>query len=368
MNRQTTHKTLRSGFTTGAAAAAAVRAALLMLAHGETPESVHVPFLSQGGVEVKVHTARREGGNAAVCTVIKDAGDDPDATHGAEIGARVILEACGLTADPGLEIRGGTGVGRVTLPGLEIVPGQAAINPGPRRMIQAAVADILAGERGRWHVQVEIFVPRGEEIARHTLNARLGIVDGISILGTTGIVRPMSHEAYTATIRAAMQVARAGGVDDLILTTGRRSERFAQELWPQRSPQSFVQIGDFFGFAIQTAAELGVRSAVLAVFFGKAVKMAQGLAHTHARSAPMTLAALGAWIREDTGDEALAQEVEEANTARQALARIMVRDPEAVRSVGRRMIEAGRRLGLDKVVVGAVIFDFEGRPIFKEAA
>jgi cobalt-precorrin-5B (C1)-methyltransferase len=366
VNSEKSHKPLRSGFTTGAAAAAAVRAALLMLTRGEAPSAVYVPFLSEGGATVKVHAAGRGAGNQAVCTVIKDGGDDPDATHGAEIGARVTLVAADCQQGPELVLDGGIGVGRVTLPGLEIPPGQAAINPGPRRMIEAALTDILGPERPWWRVQVEIFVPRGEQIARRTLNARLGILGGISILGTTGIVRPMSHEAYTATIRAAMRVARAEPVQALVLTTGRRSERFAQALWPQRSPRAFVQIGDYFGFAMQTAAALGLSSATLAVFFGKGLKMAQGLAHTHTATAPMTLADLGRWIRQDGGDSDLARAVAQAHTARQALERIMERSPRAVDVVGRRLVAAARRLGQGELRVGAVIFDFQGRPVFQE--
>ena len=303
-----------------------------------------------------------------MCTVIKDAGDDPDVTHGAEIGARVRLEPRTPGAGGGLQICGGVGVGRITLPGLEIPPGQAAINPGPRRMIDQAVSDVLGADRERFRVWVEIFVPHGEAIATRTLNARLGILGGISILGTTGRVRPMSHEAYTATIAAAMHVARAEGLRRLVLTTGRRSERFAQALWPAASPRAFVQIGDYFGFSLETAASLDMGAVNLAVFFGKAVKMAQDIAQTHARATPMALSALAEWTRTATGDADLARAVGGANTARQALDRIMPRHRAVVDVVGRRVIAAARRMAAKKLAVGAVIFDFNGLPIFQETA
>ena len=339
-----------------------------MLTHGNAPETVYVPFLTTGGVDVAVHTARRDGSNTAVCTVIKNAGDDPDATDRAEIGARVELADAGPDEAGRIEIQGGTGVGRITLPGLEIPPGQPAINPGPRRMIRQAVAEVLDdGGRGH-HVRVEVFVPEGEALAGRTLNARLGIVGGISILGTTGIVRPMSHEAYTATIRAAMSVARAEGLGRLALTTGRRSERHAQSLWPSRSERAFIQIGDFFGFSIETAVAKGIEAVDLAVFFGKAVKMAQGVAHTHASAAPMTLTALAGWTLEVTGDRQLAAAVGTANTARHAFDLIMPARGQVATRVGRLMIDAARRMSGGRLRVGGVLFDYQGGVIFQEDA
>ncbi|WP_054699385.1 cobalt-precorrin-5B (C(1))-methyltransferase CbiD [Desulfosarcina cetonica] len=197
---------LKSGFTTGAAAAAASKAALLLLLTGQPPEAVTIRFLTGAATSISVHRCEREDDVTATCTVIKDAGDDPDTTHGAEIGARVRLEA--PTGSPAIRITGGVGVGRVTLPGLEIEPGQPAITPGPRTMIINSVQEVTASHPTNRDVHVEVFVPEGERLARKTLNARLGVIGGISILGTTGIVRPMSHDAYVATIEKAMDVAK----------------------------------------------------------------------------------------------------------------------------------------------------------------
>ena len=157
--------------------------------------------------------------------------------------------------------------GVVTKPGLEIAVGRPAINPGPQRMIREAVTRVLTEHGLSGRVEVEVFVPEGEALARKTLNARLGIVGGISILGTTGIVRPMSHEAYTATIRAGLSVAQAVGLKRAVLTTGRRSERYAQLRWPRLPEEAFVQIGDYFAAAMQMAADQAFESVMLAVFF-----------------------------------------------------------------------------------------------------
>ena len=235
-------KRLRSGFTTGTAAAAAAKAALIRIFGGRAPEKVAVELLTGDTLEIAVHRSRAVDDHTVACTIIKDAGDDPDITHGAEIGARVTWSEAGHQRQ--VEILGGQGVGQVTKPGLEVPPGQPAINSGPRKMIrQSAVAAMSQYDR-YGTARVEVFVPRGVELARRTLNERLGIVGGLSILGTTGVVRPLSHEAYVATIRAAMSVARASGQDRVVLTTGRRSERLAQERWPQMPAEGFVQISN----------------------------------------------------------------------------------------------------------------------------
>ncbi|MFH1489098.1 MAG: cobalt-precorrin-5B (C(1))-methyltransferase CbiD, partial [Pseudomonadota bacterium] len=185
-------KKLRSGFTTGTAAAAATKGALKLLLEGRVPNHVRIRLLTGDRIRIPIHSGSKTDAPAAQCTVIKDAGDDPDVTHRAEIGARVRFFK---DADPGVTITGGEGVGRVTKPGLSIPPGEPAITEGPRQMISEAVRDLLEGLGMRGSVSTEIFVPEGRNLAKKTLNARLGILGGISILGTTGVVRPISHEA-----------------------------------------------------------------------------------------------------------------------------------------------------------------------------
>ncbi len=362
MNRN--RRRLRSGFTTGTAAAAATKAALIAVLDGRPPASVTIPFLGdRGSVVIGVDDCPDLDPEGACCFVTKDAGDDPDVTHQARIGARVRIAPAGpKDPAPSVSIRGGEGVGRITRPGLELPVGAPAINPGPRRMIQTAVTDVLDARGLRLAVTVEILVPRGRELAQKTLNARLGIVDGISILGTTGIVRPMSHEAYIATIRSALSVARAAGHRTVVLTTGRRSERFAQARWPELAEEQFVQIGDFFGAALEQAAARGFDALWIAVFFGKALKMAEGHAHTHAARAEVDLARLAGWIREETGDIRRAEAVAAANTAREAFFSLYPHAPEVVDAVARRVVAAARGFSGDRCRLRAVILDYDGRP------
>lgn len=364
-------KKLKNGFTTGTAAAAAVKGALTTLLAGRPPEAVTISFLSEGRVRIPLYACTRENEATVTCSVIKDAGDDPDVTHGAEIGARVSLAGpladCGpaeIAAQTRFQLQGGLGVGRVTKPGLDLPVGQPAINPGPRTMIGNAVQDVFRKQGCCGPLVIEIFVPRGEELAAKTLNARLGILGGISILGTTGIVRPMSHDAYRATIEAALSVARAAGVHRAVLTTGRRSERFAQGRWEQWPAEAFIQIGDYFQFALQSAVDQSVPRVLLAVFFGKAVKMAQGVPHTHAAKSRLTLEHLARWTAEITGDAGLAARVRQGNTARHAFDMLWPEHPGVVQKVGQGMLAAARRFAGDALEVGGVIFGYEGEVIY----
>jgi cobalt-precorrin-5B (C1)-methyltransferase len=353
---------LRSGFTTGAAAAAAAKGALLALRGSEDPSKVEITFLNGEKRWIDLHRLVVRSADEAVCTVIKDAGDDPDVTHKAEIGVRLRLERGGT--GKAVAITGGEGVGRVTKPGLEVVVGQAAINPGPRQMICQSVAEVFARYPPALPVGVEVFIPKGEALARKTLNARLGILGGLSVLGTTGIVRPLSHGAYVATIEKALNVARHAGLAEVVLTTGRRSERFAQEQLNHLPEEGFVQIGDFFQKGLQLAAAAGFKGVTLAVFFGKAVKQARGIPHTHAAKARQTLVELARWTREETGNEALATAVEKANTARHAFDLLMPGYAGVIQRVGREMLKQARQFTNGKLEVGATIFDYEGRPLF----
>ncbi|HWR93457.1 MAG TPA: cobalt-precorrin-5B (C(1))-methyltransferase CbiD [Desulfobacterales bacterium] len=355
---------LRTGFTTGTAAAAAAKGAVEFLLEGRPPQAVTVALLTGDRLAIPVHECRPSDGGAA-CTVIKDAGDDPDVTHGAEIGAVVRLHAPPASGEGSrVVIRGGEGVGRITKPGLELPPGEPAINPGPRRMIAQAVEEALAAHGSQRAVTIEIFVPRGREIARRTLNERLGILGGISILGTTGIVRPMSHEAFTATIAAGLSVARAAGLDRVVLTTGRRSERFAQRRWPQWPEEAFVQVGDFFQMSLELAARRGFTQVILAVFFGKALKMAQGAPHTHAARSELSLEALAQWALQLDGNKALAGRIGACHTAREAFELVAPSHPALLAAVGRRIVAAAGRFAGREVNIRSVIFDFAGNVAF----
>ncbi|UCE54693.1 MAG: cobalt-precorrin-5B (C(1))-methyltransferase [Desulfobacterales bacterium] len=364
-------KKLRTGFTTGTAAAAATKGALLMILEKKAPSQVSITLLTGDTLKLKIHSCKLDDAAKATCTVIKDAGDDPDVTHNAEIGAKVRLirsdDRLNRESKAKVLITGGEGVGRVTKPGLEVLPGDPAINPGPRKMITQAVDDVLHEHALQHPVQVEIFVLQGKKLAEKTLNARLGILNGLSILGTTGIVRPMSHDAFTATIKSALSIAQASGLDHVILTTGRRSERFAQTYWSQLPEEAFIQIGDFFKMSLQFASEKRLMNISLAVFFGKAIKMAQGMAHTHAAKASLRLDKLSEWAEKVTRDRAFSQHIRTANTARHAFEIIQKKYPEVIFYVGKQIIKSAKSFSHSKANFRSVIFDYTGAVVFDSA-
>lgn len=303
--------TLRRGWTTGTCAAAATKAACLLLRDGDTPAEVEVP-LPRGDQRPTFAVLRcAADGAAAVGIVVKDAGDDPDVTHGAHLTARVWPGPA-----PGLELRGGAGVGTVTRPGLGLEVGGPAINAGPRAQIAAAVAEVL--DLGQAGVVVEISVPGGEKMARRTSNARLGIVGGISILGTTGIVRPFSTAAWRASVGQAIDVMDAQGLRTLVLTTGGRSERAARRLEPALDEVCFVEVGDFTGYALKRAVRLGFERCLFVGMVGKLSKLAAGVMMTHWTRSTVDPAFLAELTEQAGGEAELIAAVGAANTARHA--------------------------------------------------
>ncbi|MFC2050529.1 cobalt-precorrin-5B (C(1))-methyltransferase [Chloroflexota bacterium] len=274
MVRQANKRLLRSGYTTGACAAAAARAATIALLKQEAVKQVQVALPDANQVNFKVDRCSFNRSQAS-CSIIKDAGDDPDVTHGAEISATVSWKD-----RPGINITGGKGVGIVTKPGLEMPVGKAAINPMPRQMIERSVREAAGNKLGSKGIQVKISVPAGGELAKRTLNLRLGIVNGISILGTTGVVIPYSVNAYTTCISRALDVAIACGCRQAVLTTGRRSEKFAQsELG--LAEECFVQAGDFIGYSLKECARRRLDKVTVWGMMGKISKLAAGHLYTN---------------------------------------------------------------------------------------
>src|SRR5262245_34819733 len=202
----------REGFTTGTAAAAAAKAACMVLLDQGWPETVRIQLPIDRVLEIRINTLEWDGEKASA-GVVKDAGDDPDVTHGAEIFATVRR-----VPEPGVHLRGGVGVGVITRRGLELPVGSPAINPVPQRMIREAVGEVFGAEAPEPGVEVTISVPNGEELARRTFTARIGVVGGISILGTTGIVRALSTAAWRASVLQAIDVAAANGVGHVVLS------------------------------------------------------------------------------------------------------------------------------------------------------
>jgi cobalt-precorrin-5B (C1)-methyltransferase len=303
-------KPLRHGYTTGACATAAAKAALTALIEqqNQTASTIRIP----AGLEVTFELARCEyDPSRGLAEVIKDGGDDPDATH----GARIISEVY-WTEKPGVEIDGGIGVGRVTKPGLPVEVGQAAINPVPRRMLREAAEDVLnryeMSERG---IRIIVSVPDGEQIAKKTLNARLGILGGISILGTRGIVVPFSTAAYKASVAQAIRVAVMGGCSHVVLSTGGRSESYGMQMYPSLPEEAFIEMGDFVGFALQQCRRQGIRKATLVGMMGKFSKVAQGVMMVHSKSAPVDFGFLSRTAEEAGASPETVQAILGANTA-----------------------------------------------------
>ncbi len=282
---------LRSGYTTGACAAAAAKAAAMVLLSNMTSEMpafhsnvVDIPFPDGNRVSFTVHgSGLKNDGSTAWASVIKDAGDDPDVTNGAEIMAEIRFLN---NVSPRLLIKGGKGVGVITKPGLPVGIGEPAINPVPRRMIGEAVKEAMAlsseGRKPGSCAEIIISVPEGEALSKKTLNSRLGITGGISILGTTGIVRPISADAWTATISASMNVAKAMGYYSIVLSAGRASEKAHMEkfAFPE---ESYVMMGDYLEFALLDAARHGFAAVHLCAQWAKMIKIAMATPHTHVR-------------------------------------------------------------------------------------
>lgn len=307
-------KRLRSGYTTGACAAAAAKAAtILLLGYGDTNTRGHgvkndtetrghgdtgiqrnekfeieIPFPDGSRVSFGIYRSGiKDDGQIAWASLIKDAGDDPDVTNGAEIiaEARFISVSPRLfdSVSPRLEIKGGKGVGIITKPGLPVGIGESAINPVPRKMISEAVMEALAGRQtGKPALEITISVTDGEELAKKTLNARLGISGGISILGTTGIVRPISADAWTATISTSMNVAKAMGCGSIVLSAGRASEKahIRRFTFPD---ESYVMMGDYLEFALLDVVRHGFSSVHLCAQWAKMLKIAMATPQTHVR-------------------------------------------------------------------------------------
>ena len=269
---------LRCGYTTGTCAAAAAAGAAARLLTGETLPAVRI--ITPAGVAVEAELLQHAAGEGwAACAVRKDGGDDPDVTDGALIFARVER-----TDTPGIVIDGGEGVGRVTLPGLDQPVGAAAINSTPRRMIAEQLESAAAKVGYTGGLRVVISVPEGEALARRTFNPRLGIVGGISILGTSGIVKPMSEAALLDSLYLEMDQRRAAGTEDLLLTPGNYGESFAREVLGLNLDR-WCMCSNYLGAAIDHAAGAGFRSVLVVGHLGKLIKAAAGCMNTHSKTA-----------------------------------------------------------------------------------
>jgi cobalt-precorrin-5B (C1)-methyltransferase len=305
-------KGLREGYSTGACAAAAAKAAVVALLGRTTQVEVTID-LPIGRPATFAVSACEIADGVARCSVIKDAGDDPDCTHGAEIVAEVRLRV-----EPGVGIDGGDGVARVTKGGLGIEIGEAAITRIPRRMIGESVTEALVTGGHAGGADVVISVPGGVEMAKKTLNHRLGLLGGISILGTSGIVKPYSTAAYKVSIVNSIDVAVAEGLTEVVITTGGKSEEYAQRVWAALPETAFVQMGDWVGFTLTYCRKRQLAKVDVAGMIGKLSKIAEGEFYTHARQSAVNLEGLAVIAAALGAAPEVVEKIRRSNTAREA--------------------------------------------------
>lgn len=324
-------KGLRRGFTTGTCAAAASRASILALLTGRGIDAIDVTLPCGAKITLPVHRCRIDKGFALV-SIIKDAGDDPDITNGAEIVARAfahgytggdingsgIREAFSFKVNHSVfRVFSGIGVGVVTKPGLAVKVGEPAINPVPRRMIIDNIKDIDPSLYPCGSIDIVISIPDGERLARKTMNPRLGIIGGLSILGTTGIVEPLSLSAYRQSISCAIDIASASDCREVVLSTGRSSERAVQGVLKLRE-EAFILVGDHMGFALKEVAERdGIDSVTIAGQFGKLSKLASGRFNTHSGDTSIDRGFIAEMAETGAISASVVERIRYANTARE---------------------------------------------------
>ncbi|MEX0860122.1 MAG: cobalt-precorrin-5B (C(1))-methyltransferase [Cucumibacter sp.] len=347
---------LKRGWTTGACATAATKAALEALLGADFPDPVTIRL--PGGQKPSFALAHeRRGKKFAEAGIVKDAGDDPDVTHGALVIARVCFGAAGS----GLRFLAGDGVGTVTKPGLPVAVGEPAINPVPRKMIDEAVAEICARNGVAPDIEVTISIPGGEKLAEKTWNPRLGIVGGLSILGTSGIVVPYSCSAWIQSIRSGIDVARAAGLAHIVGSTGETSERAARERL-DLPIEAYIDMGDFVGGMLKYLKRHPVAKVTIAGGFAKLSKLAQGRMDLHSGRGEVDFSMLAEMARDAGADGKLVAEIAAANSAKQVLDLAEAAGIGLAKAVaGAARDEAQRVLGDAPVEAHIVIVDRDGR-------
>lgn len=305
-------KALRKGYTTGSCATAAAKVAALMVLRQHVIRQVSIVTPSGVTLCLNVESPHIEG-EQAVAAIRKDGGDDVDATHGMLIFARVTLNSSGA-----IVLSGGDGVGTVTRKGVGLPVGSAAINRTPRQTIEAAVREVIGPARG---AEVHIFAPEGEARAQKTYNARLGILGGISIIGTTGIVTPMSEESWKRSLSLELEIKRAAGLERVVLVPGNHGERFVREQLAIDG-DIVVTMSNFVGYMIEEAVRLGFQHIVLVGHPGKLIKIAAGVFHTHSHIADARMETLVAHLALQGAPRALLALISECDTTEAAMEHI----------------------------------------------
>ena len=341
-------KFLRGGYTTGACAAAGVKAALILLTTGKVVDEVEITALD--GTPLKIPVACVEKISDGIrAEVIKFSGDDPDITNGASVFTTVRQ----IFGDE-IIFRAGVGVGHVTKAGLQLPIGEPAINPKPRQLIQSVAAEFNVGG-----LEVEISIPAGVELAKKTLNPILGVEGGLSIIGTTGVLRPMSEEAFKNSLVPQIDVAVAAGFDELIFVPGKIGETIAKKIgFPDGA---IIQTSNFIGFMLDAAAERGVAKIILCGHVGKLVKVAAGIFHTHNRVADGRLETLAAYSAAEGLPSSEVQKILDANTTEDAAQIISANRLERVyKKIAARASLRAMRYVFGKLKVKTILVDFAG--------
>ena len=352
---------LRTGFTTGTCATAASKAAILAITEQKKIESISVLLPKRDKIEIKIKYCDFQKENAR-CVVIKDGGDDPDVTHDAEIIVDLALTSKTNT----IEIDGGDGVGRVTKPGLGLEIGEAAINPIPKKMIIENITEVAESILKKNGIKLVISVPKGKEIALKTDNPRLGIIGGISILGTSGIVIPYSTASFAAAIRQQIDVVRSMSDDEVVLTTGGRSEDFARKII-ELPDHSFIQMGDFSGYTISQCAKKGIAKAYVAGFIGKFAKMATGVKQTHVKGGKVNMKFLSELAKRCNANSETIRKILGANTARNVQEIIMEEDVNGFfDEITKEVCNQMRQHSEGKIPVEVILFDFDGKVLSRD--
>ena len=346
-------RTLRKGWTTGACATAATRAAYGALLTGSFEDPVTIT-LPRGETPSFALSEAALSDGAAMAAIVKDAGDDPDVTHRALIRATVRASEAGA----GVTFRAGEGVGTVTLPGLPVGVGEPAINPAPRRMMAEVVAALAARHGAAPDVEITVAVDDGEKMAARTMNARLGIIGGISILGTTGIVTPYSCAAWIASIHQGVDVARAAGLGHVAGATGKTSESAVRALYGLEE-QALLDMGDFAGALMKYIRRHPVARLTVAGGFAKISKLAQGHMDLHSGRSDVDIAALGGHLSDLGAPAELLAEARRAHSAGALLA--LAGDlPLADRVAAEALGVVRQNLAGAKISVDVAIFDRDG--------
>ncbi|SNS45994.1 cobalt-precorrin 5B C1-methyltransferase [Anaerovirgula multivorans] len=343
-------KRLRYGYTTGSCAAAASRGGAQMLLTGKPVEEVKIS--TPKGWDLTLALFDCEVGEGwACCGIKKDGGDDPDATNGLMIYSRISWRQ-----DNKINIEGGIGVGRVTKKGLPVAVGKAAINPVPLQMIEKEVREIIGKERG---VDIEIFVPKGEKIAVKTFNPRLGIQGGISILGTSGIVEPMSEEAWKESLSLEVSVAKEEGLDKLIFVPGNYGRDLVKNNYSFQD-NYVIKTSNFIGFMLDKAVGYKIKKVLLVGHLGKLVKVAGGIFHTHSKVADGRREILAAYVGLLGASAEEIKSVLNSNTTEEAVTLLQqMKKEEIFPLLAQKITEKARERTAEEIDIGTIIFTME---------